>query len=94
MEKTDKIDRQRFWQNHFAAWQASNLTQKAYCHAHNLRYASFGYWVRKLRERSQEHSRQGSGFVPVTLLPTRDGAGATQRRGYPGHRAGEPAAGA
>ncbi|WP_419601497.1 IS66 family insertion sequence element accessory protein TnpA, partial [Thiolapillus sp.] len=38
-----------FWQDHVTTWQASDLTQKAYCEAHGLRYATFGYWVRKLR---------------------------------------------
>ena len=73
MEQTDKIDRKRFWHDHVAAWRASNLTQKAYCQAHNLRYASFGYWVRKLREQSQDQSKQGSGFIPVTLSHTAEG---------------------
>lgn len=73
MEQTDKIDRQRFWHDHVTSWQASNLTQKAYCQAHSLRYASFGYWVRKLRMPSIDHPGQGSGFVPVKLSPTADG---------------------
>jgi len=68
-----EINRQRFWHDHITAWQASDLTQKTYCQAQNLRYASFGYWVRKLRERSQDQSRQGSGFVPMTLSPTAEG---------------------
>ena len=73
MEQTGKIGRQRFWHDHVAAWQASNLTQKAYCQAHNLRYGAFGYWVRKLRTPSSDQPGQGSSFVPVTLSPTADG---------------------
>ncbi|WP_419623461.1 IS66 family insertion sequence element accessory protein TnpA [Thiolapillus sp.] len=43
------------------------MTQKAYCEAHGLRYATFGYWVRKLRTPSGDHQESASGFIPVTL---------------------------
>jgi hypothetical protein len=36
-------DRQR-WLEHVNAWQDSDLTQKAYCQAHQLGYASFRRW--------------------------------------------------
>ena len=44
MAPTDTTDRTTFWQDHVTTWQASDLTQKAYCEAHGLRYATFGYW--------------------------------------------------
>jgi len=66
MAPTDTTDRITFWQDHITTWQASDLTQKAYCEAHGLRYSSFGYWVRKLRVPSADREN-ASGFVPVAL---------------------------
>lgn len=37
-----------FWQKHFNAWRDSGTSQKAYCEAHNLSLANFGYWKRRL----------------------------------------------
>jgi hypothetical protein len=36
-------ERQR-WLEHINAWQDSDLTQKAFCQAHQLGYASFRRW--------------------------------------------------
>ena len=48
------------------AWQQSGLTQKAYCEQQELRYSTFGYWVRKLRRVAEPTARERpSGFVPV-----------------------------
>lgn len=40
--------KQSLWQNHINAWRESGGSQKAYCQAHNLSLASFGYWKRRL----------------------------------------------
>ena len=73
MAPTDSTDRITFWQDHVTAWQVSDLTQKAYCEAHGLRYTTFGYWVRKLRTPSGDHQESASGFIPVTLSPVDGG---------------------
>ena len=60
------LDRITFWQDHVTAWQVSDLTQKAYCEQQELRYSTFGYWVRKLRRVAEPTARERpSGFVPV-----------------------------
>ena len=63
-----------FWQSHIAAWQQSGLTQKAYCEQQELRYTTFGYWVRKLRRAAEPATeKKGAAFVPVipgTVQPT------------------------
>ena len=66
MAPTDTTGRITFWKDHVTTWQASDLTQKAYCETHGLRYATFGYWVRKLRAPSVDRENT-SGFVPVAL---------------------------
>ena len=74
MAPTDSTDRITFWQDHVTAWQVSDLTQKAYCEQQELRYNTFGYWVRKLRRAAEPATKKkGAGFVPVipaTVQPT------------------------
>lgn len=59
---TSSEARTRFWQEQIDAWQASNLSQQAFCKTHNLNYPRFGYWLRKFRRQDTPHR---SGFVPV-----------------------------
>ena len=55
-----------FWQRQVADWQASGLTQKAYCEEQGLRYTAFGYWVRKLRREAEPSpGKKPTCFVPV-----------------------------
>jgi len=67
METSSTTDRQTFWQNHVTAWQASGLSQKAYCRQQDLGTSAFGYWARKLRQPGQQAGHARSGFVPVAL---------------------------
>ncbi|WP_419605861.1 IS66 family insertion sequence element accessory protein TnpA, partial [Thiolapillus sp.] len=40
----------------------SGLTQKAYCEQQELRYSTFGYWVRKLRRAAEPATeKKGAG---------------------------------
>ena len=69
MDTSDITEGAPFWLSHIAAWQQSGLTQKAYCEQQELRYATFGYWVRKLRRATEPATeKKGAGFVPV--IPT------------------------
>ena len=74
MDTSDTTEGAPFWQPHIAAWQQSGLTQKAYCEQQELRYSTFGYWIRKLRRATEPTARERpSGFVPVipaTVQPT------------------------
>ena len=66
MEPSDAIDAESFWQGQVADWQASGLTQKAYCEEQGLRYTAFGYWVRKLRREAEPSpGKKPTCFVPV-----------------------------
>jgi hypothetical protein len=51
MAETDQATRNRRWREHVQSWQASGLTQIAYCQRHAFAYHQFGYWSRKLNER-------------------------------------------
>ncbi|WP_419630925.1 IS66 family insertion sequence element accessory protein TnpA, partial [Thiolapillus sp.] len=62
MDTSDITEGAPFWQPHISAWQQPGLTQKAYCEQQELRYSTFGYWVRKLRraaEPATEKKRAG-----------------------------------
>ena len=66
MEPSDAIDAKSFRQGQVADWQASGLTQKAYCEEQGLRYTAFGYWVRKLRRAAEPSTgKKPTCFVPV-----------------------------
>ena len=60
--------RHAYWQGHIECWQDSGQSQQSYCREHDLNYARFHYWRRKLRqdERQDVPRTRASGFVPVT----------------------------
>ena len=95
MEPSDAIDAESFWQGQVADWQASGLTQKAYCEEQGLRYTAFGYWGPQAASGSRTLTREkahllragGSGYGYRPEL------GPAQRPGDPGDRFRESAAG-
>lgn len=54
-----------FWQQHIADWQASGLSQAAYCDQHNLKLSNFTYWRSK-------QSKSRPKLIPVSMPPTAD----------------------
>lgn len=79
-----------FWRAHMAGWEASDLTQRQYCEAHDLSLKSFGNWrsqlkyedtvaARKARWRRSPHldPRTGPMTRPMTngVLPVEPAAG-------------------
>lgn len=51
--------RRKSWAKHVQNWQASQLTQAAYCQQHDLKLRALAYWIRR-------HKQDVS---PVTLVP-------------------------
>ncbi len=43
---------ENYWQKIFGDFEASNLIRSAYCHKHQINYDNFGYWWRKLKNKS------------------------------------------
>ena len=65
---TDSRQTER-WQSHLDAWQASGLSQAAYCREHELVYCQFSYWKQKLTQRSVAPTRpERSAFIPVEIV--------------------------
>jgi len=59
MNPTEKA---QFWQQHFAAWQASGLSQTEYCKQHDLKFSNFAYW----RTRNNRKRRK---LMPLSVPP-------------------------
>ena len=59
-------DKARYWQQHMEAWQASDLTQPAYCQQHTISLAAFGYWRTRLKKLQ---AIADSPEVPVSFVP-------------------------
>ena len=69
-EKQKRIGRTG-WQQHMAAWQASGLSQAAYCRSHDLNPRYFSVWKSKLLAPSgkpADNSLLGD-FVSVEVIP-------------------------
>jgi|GEM_PF-3779372 len=46
-------EKRRFWSEHLSRWEASGLTQREYCHQHDLKPHCFMYWRKKQRTRAE-----------------------------------------
>jgi hypothetical protein len=55
-----------FWRDHWDAWAASGVSQRAYCARHGLSLAAFGYWRNRIREAP---ATPAPTFVPVVIDP-------------------------
>ncbi len=60
-------DKARYWQQHMEAWQASDLTQPAYCQQHAISLAGFGYWRTRLKKFEGRNEATPVNFFPVRL---------------------------
>jgi hypothetical protein len=61
MESID--DRRLFWAEHVRQWQASGLSQRAYCRQHDLIPRKLTYWV----SRSRQQAVVSGGIVPARI---------------------------
>jgi len=59
-------ERRAFWQEHLTQWQASGMTQVAYCRQHGVNRDQFGYWKKRLLSaRSSGTAPRGADFIAV-----------------------------
>ena len=62
----------RYWSKHFERWQASGLTQRAYCAREGLALSTFDHWRRQARKALRPEASQAPLPRPVeslTLVP-------------------------
>lgn len=60
-------DKARYWQQHMETWQASDLTQPAYCELHTISLAAFGYWRTRLKKQQCEDTKRNRPANPYTI---------------------------
>jgi len=60
-------------QGHIAQWQASDLTQAAYCKEHGIKPHIFSYYKKKFRSASQVANPSGQ-LIPVKLVANDEAA--------------------
>lgn len=46
--------KQRFWEEHFAGWESSGVSQVEYCRSHKISLRSFQYFHRKSKRSAAE----------------------------------------
>lgn len=56
------------WQQLIDQQATSGLTQKAFCHQHDIRPATFGYWKRKLSATSSTDQGAESSWLDLSAL--------------------------
>ena len=62
-----KIERERKWRGHLAAWKTGGLSQAAYCRQHGLAQHDFSWWKRTIVQRDKRAISSAPAFVPVRL---------------------------
>jgi hypothetical protein len=43
-EKNQKISKRQYWQDQIKKWQASHLSQSAFCNQTGIKFSTFSYW--------------------------------------------------
>jgi len=56
------------WQQLIEQQATSGLTQKAFCHQHDIRPATFGYWKRKLSAAPPTDQKSESSWLDLSAL--------------------------
>jgi len=59
-----KVERERRWQGHLAAWRTSGVSQAEYCRRHGLTQNDFSWWKREIARRTVAVAPM---FVPVSI---------------------------
>ena len=52
-----------YWLEHIEQWQASSLSQAAYCRRHNIKAHLFSYYKCRLEQEGQSSTASASGFA-------------------------------
>ncbi len=51
--EAERKKKRNYWRRHLQKWRDSGLPQTQYCRNKNLSLKSFGYWKRKLSEKTE-----------------------------------------
>ena len=68
MTRQERVKQKReHWQRHIQAWQASGMTQAAYCQNNGLNLKSFAYWKHRLKKQNSTTVQLVQVASPKTL---------------------------
>lgn len=67
------MSKHKLWEQRIADWQASGLSQRAFCQQQGLAISTFYVWLRKIRQTNEQSIRTPSAFLPMVIqnLPER-----------------------
>src|SRR5512143_3870284 len=65
------LERRSFWQGHLVQWQASGLSQVAYCRQQGLKVAQFGYWKKRMRSGQTLEMAPAAAFIALQMASAR-----------------------
>ena len=52
MKRTNKVSKEDIWFKHMKSWEASGLSQQAFCAQQQLNFAQFGYWRKRCKHKA------------------------------------------
>lgn len=61
------MNQHEIWAQRIADWQASGLSQWAFCQQQGLAISIFYTWLRKIRQKGEEPPKAVSTFLPMVL---------------------------
>lgn len=64
-------ERQQYWQQQVAEWQASQLSGAAFCKQQAVSYHAFVYWRKRITQAELPLKSTGTGFAKVTPVSDR-----------------------
>jgi hypothetical protein len=59
----------RDWTRHIKNWEASGLSQRAYCEREGLKISTFDYWRRQIRANTEVVKPEKKRSTALTLVP-------------------------
>ncbi len=70
MPRSDAVKLQH-WTKQIREWEASGVSQRAYCEREGLKFAAFDYWRRQVRSNSAAAKPELNPTERLTLVPVR-----------------------
>ena len=61
------MSKHELWAQRIADWQASGLSQRAFCQQQGLAISTFYVWLRKIRQTNEQSIWVPSAFLPLVI---------------------------
>jgi hypothetical protein len=67
VKRRSSAETQTYWREQVTAYEASGLTQKAFCQQRRIAERSFRKWIQQIRREQRAGREERPAFIPVTL---------------------------